>query len=108
MVRILVRPDGTGIWNAGSTGDPKALSVTDYAVTIVGDGPGRAVIRATTVSCFTTDSLTLKFTVRADSIRIKQVLSNDCLVSPGLCATSRAPRCGSGRYRSSCRRPACR
>ena len=45
-LRIVVRADGTGTWNSGTTGDSEAgPAVADYPVTFVGDGPGRAVVR---------------------------------------------------------------
>ena len=83
-LRIVVRADGTGTWNSGTTGDSAGPSVADYAVTFVGDGPGRVVIRSTAVTCFTTDQLTLTFSVRGTAVHVEQVLSSDCLLSPGL------------------------
>lgn len=83
-LRIVVRADGTGTWNSGTTGDSAGPSVADYAVTFVGDGLGRVVIRSTAVTCFTRDQLTLTFSVRGTAVHVEQVLSNDCLLSPGL------------------------
>ncbi len=83
-LRIVVRADGTGTWNSGTTGDSAGPSVADYAVTFVGDGPGRVVIRSTELACFTRNQLTLTFSVRGTAVHVEQVLSNDCLLSPGL------------------------
>jgi hypothetical protein len=82
-VRITVRPDGTGIWNAGTVGDSEGDSVHDYVVEFFGDGAGQIVMRGGGM-CVSRDTLTLEFSVRGRSLVIKDASTNDCLVSRGL------------------------
>jgi hypothetical protein len=82
-VRILVRPDGTGIWNAGTVGDSEGDSVQDYFVEFVSDGPGQAVMRYVGM-CIDDDALTLVFSVQGRTLVIKDASTTDCLVSRGL------------------------
>jgi hypothetical protein len=80
---MVVRADGTGIYNAGTTGGVSGPSVADYPVTFVPDGPGRVVIRGLG-ECYSTDAMTLTFTVRGRTVRIEEALSNACDVNTGL------------------------
>jgi hypothetical protein len=83
-VRILVRPDGTGIWNAGTVGDSKGDSIHDYVVEFVSDGPGQAVMRFEQGFCNDRDALTLAFSVKGRALVIEDASTTDCLVSRGL------------------------
>jgi hypothetical protein len=83
-VRIVVRPDGTGTWNAGTVGDSAGDSVLDYEVEFVRDGPGSAVMRQPENWCVGTEQLTLQFTVRGHNVVIKDAGTANCLVNHGL------------------------
>jgi hypothetical protein len=83
-VRIVVRPDGTGTWNAGTVGDSAGPSVHDYEVQFVADGPGSALMRQFDAACVTPRAMSLDFIVRGRTIVIKKARSFDCLVSRGL------------------------
>jgi hypothetical protein len=83
-VRMVVRADGTGIWNAGTVGDLAGTSVADYPVTFVRDGPRRAIMRQHQAACTTPDDLALTFTVRGRTVVIEDSGTLGCLVSPGL------------------------
>jgi hypothetical protein len=83
-IRIIVRPDGTGIWNAGTVGDSAGDSVLNYDVEFVSDGPGSAIMRQPENWCFTSEVLSLDFTVRGRTLVIKKASSSDCLVNRGL------------------------
>lgn len=88
-VRLVVRPDGTGIFNAGTRGDEGGDAISDYEVLFAGHGPGRAVMRNRSIAaCFATDVLTLHFSVRAHTVRITDISQflADCIVSRGLVA----------------------
>jgi hypothetical protein len=88
-VRFVVRPDGSGVFNAGTTGDSEGDQVGDYGVTFVRAGPGGAVMRnAGDAACWATDVLTLRFTVRHRTVRIEGVDNYlaECIVSAGLAA----------------------
>jgi hypothetical protein len=82
-VRIIVRPDGTGIFNAGTVGDSAGDSTTDLPVEFVREGPGSARMRYHG-DCFTPETLTLDFTVRGRTLVIENADTNDCLVNRGL------------------------
>ena len=85
-VRIVVRPDGTGTFNAG-TPSGIDLSTADYDVECVKAGPGRAVMRnASDTSCFSSDLLMLAFAVRGRSVGIEDAFPNnsECVVSRAL------------------------
>jgi hypothetical protein len=84
-VRIVVRPDGSGIWNAGTTGDSAGPSTADYEVEFVSDGPGHVVVR-TDLTCVGRDAFMLDFSIRGRTIRIGRVTGHEdyCLASPGL------------------------
>ena len=88
-VRLVVRPDGTGSFNAGTVGDAEGDSVADYAVDLVAAAPGRAVMRnRSEAACFATDVMTLHFTVHPRTVRITDISDflADCIVSRGLAA----------------------
>ena len=83
-VRMVVRADGTGTWNAGTVGDIEGTSVADYPVSFERDGPGRAIMRQNTAACETSNDLALTFTVRGRTVVIEDSGIIGCLVSPGL------------------------
>ena len=83
-VRMVVRADGTGVWNAGTVGDIDGTSVADYPVRFVRDGPGRAIMRQYTAMCETSKDLALTFTVRGRTVVIEDSGVIGCLVSQGL------------------------
>ena len=83
-VRMVVRADGTGIWNAGTVGDLEGTSVADYAVRFRRDGPGRATMTQGPAGCGVTDLLPLTFTVRGRTVVIEDSGVIGCLVSQGL------------------------
>jgi hypothetical protein len=83
-VRMVVRADGTGTWNAGTVGDIEGTSVADYPVSFERDGPGRAIMRQNTAACETSNDLALTFTVRGRTVVIEDSGVIGCLVSPGL------------------------
>jgi hypothetical protein len=87
-LRHVVRPDGTGSFNAGTVGDVEGDSVADYEVAFVAAGPGQALMRnESEAACFSPDLMTLHFVVRERSVRIVDVVSGyqaGCLVSSGL------------------------
>jgi hypothetical protein len=87
-LRLVVRPDGTGSFNAGTVGDREGDSVADYEVAFVAAGPGHALMRNEShAACFTPDLMTLHFVVHERSVRIVDLVSGyhaDCLVSSGL------------------------
>ncbi len=82
-VRITVRADGTGVFNAGTVGDSAGDSTTDLPVEFVKEGPGSARMRYHG-DCFTPETLTLEFTVRGHTVIITNADTNDCLVNRGL------------------------
>jgi hypothetical protein len=82
-VRIIVDPNGTGIFNAGTVGDSEGDSVQDYVVEFVSDGPGQAVMRYVGM-CIDDDALTLQFSVHGRTLVITDASTTDCLVSRGL------------------------
>ena len=81
-VRILVRADGTGIWNAGSPNDGFSPSVADYPVEFVSNGPGRAIMRFD--GYCTGAALTLDFIVRDRTVLIEEATTANCVVNGGL------------------------
>lgn len=84
-VRMVVRADGTGIWNAGTVGGDAGPSVADYDVEFVREGPGRALMRLPAdPGCFTREDLTLEFTLRGRTVLIEDTFADGCLVSRGL------------------------
>jgi hypothetical protein len=82
-VRIIVRADGTGVFNAGTVGDSAGDSTADLPVEFVKEGPGSARMRYHG-DCFTPETLTLEFTVRGRTVVIQNAYTNDCLVNRGL------------------------
>jgi hypothetical protein len=82
-VRILVRSDGTGIFNPGTVGDSEGNATADMPVEITRDGQGRAVLRSDNW-CFSTVVLTLDFTVRGRILVIEDASTDNCYVSRGL------------------------
>ena len=85
-LRIVVRPDGTGTWNSGTTGDITGDSVADYDVGLERAGPGRADVTNLTnfLSCDNSTYLTLQFTVRDRTVLIEDVINAQCLIESGL------------------------
>jgi hypothetical protein len=83
IVRILVRSDGTGIFNPGTVGDSVGNATADMPVEIIGEGPGRAVLRSEDW-CSSTVVLTLDFTVRGRILVIEDASTDNCYVSQGL------------------------
>lgn len=81
-LRIVVRPDGTGTWNSGTTGDSEGDSVADYDVRFDRAGPGSADMTDMTdyLACGTFKLLTLQFTVRGRTVVIDDVSTIGCLV----------------------------
>jgi hypothetical protein len=84
-VRIIVHPDGTGIFNAGTVGDSNGDSTTDLPVQFVREGPGSVRMRYHG-DCFTPETLTLDFTVRGRTLVIENADTADCIVNRGLAA----------------------
>jgi hypothetical protein len=84
-VRLVVHPEGGGIWNAGTVGDNAGPSVADYSVELVAGGPGRALMRYDG-DCFTRETLRLQFSVRGRTVVIKDASTNGCLVNRELAA----------------------
>jgi hypothetical protein len=82
-VRLIVRAEGGGLWNAGTVGDSEGDATTDYPVEFVADGPGRAVMLFDGF-CNTSQALRLQFTVRGRTVVIKDASTNGCLASHGL------------------------
>jgi hypothetical protein len=85
-VRMVVRADGSGIWNAGTVGDNEGPSVADYQIEFVAEGPGRAVMRNEEAVCNTPNVLRLRFIVRGRTVVIKHASSDNCFVSRALAA----------------------
>jgi hypothetical protein len=85
-IRIVVRPDGSGTWNSGTTGDSTGDSVATYPVRLDRAGPGRADVVNTDddLWCETARLLTLKFTVRGRTVVIKDVSVGGCVITGGL------------------------
>jgi len=83
-VRIVVRPDGTGIFNAGTVGDSEGNSTLDLPVEFIGEGPGSVVLRQDENMCIDLEILTLHFTVRGRSVIIKDASTTDCPIHRGL------------------------
>jgi hypothetical protein len=84
-VRLNVHPEGGGVWNAGSVGDPEGPSKADYPVELVADGPGRAAMMFEGF-CFTREQLRLRFVVRGRAVVIKDASTSNCLVTRALAA----------------------
>lgn len=84
-IRLVVHPEGGGLWNGGTVGDDAGPSVQDYSVELVADGPGRAAIRSD-VTCNTRETLWLQFSLRGRTVHIKDASTNGCLVNRALAA----------------------
>jgi hypothetical protein len=88
-VHLVVRPDGTGVFNAGtpqSVGPEEGASTADYAVKFVSDGPGRADMTNVQATCYSPQQLRLTFAVRSRTVVVKDAASSGCLVSRALAA----------------------
>jgi hypothetical protein len=86
-VRLIVRPDGSGSFNAGTHGDEEGDSVSYYEVELARAGTDRAVMRnRSDAAYFSMDVMTLHFSVREATIRITDIspFLADCIVSRGL------------------------
>ena len=83
-VRIDVHSDGSGVFNAGTVGDSTGDSTADYVVELAPDGPGRAVMSGDGGACYTSEQMTLVFTVRGRTVVIEDVLTTGCLVPRNL------------------------
>jgi hypothetical protein len=83
-VRMTVRPDGTGVFNAGTVGDSEGDSTADLPVKFMGDGPGSVVLTQFASMCIGREFLTLHFTVRGRSLIIEDASAPGCYVSRGL------------------------
>ena len=83
-VRMTVRPDGTGVFNAGTVGDSEGNSTADLPVEFVGEGPGSVVLRQDENNCIDTEILTLHFTVRGRTVVIEDASTTGCPISRGL------------------------
>jgi hypothetical protein len=85
-IRIVVRPDGTGTWNSGTTGDSTGNSVSDHPVRLDRAGPGLADIVNTDEDlwCETQRLLSLEFTLRDRTVVIEDVNTGACVVVGGL------------------------
>ncbi len=82
-VRMTVRPDGTGTFNAGTVGDSEGNSTLDQPVQFTREGPGRAVLSGASM-CLRRDILTVHFMVRGRSLIIEDASAPGCYVSRGL------------------------
>jgi hypothetical protein len=82
-VRIIVRRDGTGIFNAGTVGDSEGDSTADLPVQFVREGPGSVRMRYHG-DCFTPEALTLDFTVQGRKLVIVRADTAGCPVNRGL------------------------
>lgn len=82
-VRIIVRRDGTGIFNAGTVGDSAGDSTADLPVQFVREGPGSARMRYHG-DCFSPETLTLDFSVRGRTLVINNADTADCIVNRSL------------------------
>jgi hypothetical protein len=83
-VRIIVRPDGRGVFNAGTVGDSEGDSTADLPVEFIGDGPGSAVLRQDENMCIDLEILTLHFTVRGRTVIIDDASTTGCPIGQGL------------------------
>jgi hypothetical protein len=82
-VRIVVRSDGTGVFNPGTVGDSEGPATADYPVEFVRAGPGSVEIFGEASDCYGRQLLTLDFAVRGRTILVEDVMRL-CLVSSGL------------------------
>jgi hypothetical protein len=85
-VRITVRPDGTGIFNAGTVGDSEGDSTLDLGVEFTGEGPGSVVLTQDESMCISSEFLTLHFTVRGRTLVIEDASTptTGCPIPHGL------------------------
>jgi hypothetical protein len=83
-VRITVRPDGAGVFNAGTVGDSEGNSTADLPVEFVREGPGSAVLRQDENMCVDTEILTLHFIVRGRTVVIEDASTTGCPIGRGL------------------------
>jgi hypothetical protein len=83
-VRIVVLPDGTGDFNAGTVGDSEGDSTADLPVEFLRDGSGGVVLRQDENMCVDTEILTLHFTVRGRTVVIKDASTTGCPIGRGL------------------------
>jgi hypothetical protein len=85
-VRMTVRPDGTGVFNAGTVGDSEGDSTADLPVKFMGDGPGSVVLTQFASMCIGREFLTLHFTVRGRSLIIEDASTptTGCPIPRGL------------------------
>jgi hypothetical protein len=83
-VRLVVHPEGGGIWNAGTVGDNDGDSTADYSVELVADGAGRAVMHSDSWCGPNSYALRLHFVVRDRTVVIKDAQASYCFVSHAL------------------------
>jgi hypothetical protein len=82
-VRMVVRSDGTGVFNAGTVGDSNGDSTQSYDVEFAREEPGHAVMKVED-GCNSPETLRLEFSVHGRAVVIHHASTNACLVGQGL------------------------